>query len=96
MKRICPSCGKRYYDMKKTPPVCPSCKTAFDPENLLRSRRGRSTEKKAAAKPEDVIDDLPVADDANAEDAVIEDAEELGDDEVDEVVEVEDERADDR
>ena len=87
MKRICPGCGKRYYDMKKTPPVCPGCKTTFDPENLLRARRGRATEKKAA-KPEEMIDDLPVAEDAS-EEGLIEDAEELGEDE--EVVDVESE-----
>jgi uncharacterized protein (TIGR02300 family) len=94
MKRICPSCGARYYDMKKNPPVCPSCKTIFDPENLLRARRGRGAEKKAAAKDaaEEVIDDLPVAEGDAAEDAVIEDAEELGDDVVEEVV-VEEEEA---
>ena len=93
MKRICPSCGKRYYDMKKVPPACPGCKTPFDPENLLRARRGRAADKKSAVKDaaDDVIDDLPVADGAVAEDAVIEDAEELGDDAVEEVVEVEEE-----
>ena len=91
-KRVCPSCATRYYDMKKNPPVCPSCKTTFDPENLARARRGRGAEKKVAVKDtaEDVIEDLPVAD-AAAEDAVIEDAEELADDVVDEVVEVEEE-----
>ncbi len=89
MKRICPSCGARYYDMKKNPPVCPTCKTTFDPENLLRARRGRGADKKVAKDAaDDVIDALPVAD-AAAEDAVIEDAEELADEVVDEVVEVE-------
>lgn len=90
-KRICPGCGKRYYDMRKNPPVCPSCKTAFDPENMMRARRNRAADKKAA-KPEDIIDDLPITEDS-AEDAeaMIEDAEELGDDGVDEVVEVEEE-----
>ncbi|MDR3450188.1 MAG: TIGR02300 family protein [Alphaproteobacteria bacterium] len=86
MKRLCPGCGARYYDMKKNPPVCPTCKTPFDPENLVRAKRGRSTDKKAKDAAEDVIDDLPVADGETAEDAVIEDAEELGDDAVDEVV----------
>ncbi len=92
MKRICPSCNTRYYDMKKNPPVCPSCKTTFDPENLMKARRSRSAEKKAAAKDaaEEVIDTLPVAD-AAAEDAVIEDAEELADGSVEEVVELEEE-----
>ena len=87
MKRLCPGCGMRYYDMKKTPPVCPKCKTAFDPENLLRARRGR-VDKKAKDSAEEVIDDLPITD-SEAEDTMIEDAEELGDEGVDEVVEVE-------
>ncbi|MDR3424026.1 MAG: TIGR02300 family protein [Alphaproteobacteria bacterium] len=89
LKRICPNCGMRYYDMKKNPPVCPSCKTPFDPESVARARRGRSADRKAAPKDvaEDVIDDLPVTE--AAEDAVIEDAEELADEDVDEVVEVE-------
>ncbi len=87
-KRICPGCGKPYYDMKKNPPVCPACKTQFDPENLSRARRGRAVEKKVAVKEEaeDVIDGLPVA--AESEEAVIEDAEELADEAVEEVVEV--------
>ena len=91
MKRICPKCSKRYYDMKKNPPICPGCKTPFDPETLLRARRGRAADKKVVAKDiaDDVIDGLPIAEGDSAEDAVIEDAEELGDDEVDEVVEVE-------
>ena len=91
-KRICPSCGARYYDMKKNPPVCPSCKTPFDHETVARARRGRAADKKFAVKDaaDDVIGDLPVAD-AAAEDAVIEDAEELADEEVEEVVEVEEE-----
>ncbi|NCV02616.1 MAG: hypothetical protein EBV53_15725 [Proteobacteria bacterium] len=24
---VCPNCATRYYDMKKNPPVCPSCGT---------------------------------------------------------------------
>lgn len=97
LKRICPQCGTRYYDMKKSPPVCPNCGTAFDPENLLKSRRGRTPPKPAetAAKPEEVLEDLPAPEGAEgeeAEDAVIEDAEELGEDVVEEVVEVEEER----
>jgi len=42
LKRICPNCGTRYYDFRKTPPTCPSCATVYDPEALLKSRRARS------------------------------------------------------
>ena len=87
LKRVCPNCGARYYDMKKQPPVCPSCGTAYDPEVLLKSRRSRPA--KAAPVPVEEVE-IPVVED-EAEDAVIEDAEELGDDPVEEVVEVEDE-----
>nr|WP_029012257.1 TIGR02300 family protein [Niveispirillum irakense] len=51
VKRICPSCGARYYDMRKDPPVCPSCGTTFDPEALLRSRRARPIPVEDAKKP---------------------------------------------
>ena len=40
-KRICPSCGTRYYDLLRDPVVCPKCNTPFDPEALLRARRAR-------------------------------------------------------
>ena len=40
-KRICPSCGARYYDLRKAPPICPTCGAEFDPEALLKSRRAR-------------------------------------------------------
>jgi uncharacterized protein (TIGR02300 family) len=95
-KRICPACSTRYYDMKKNPPVCPKCGTTFDPETLVRARRGRTAEKKAAAaapRPEETIEELPVAEGEETEDTLIEDAEELGDADVEEVVERAEEEA---
>src|SRR5271166_1815104 len=40
-KRICPSCGTRYYDLMREPVICPKCTTPFDPEAFLKSRRAR-------------------------------------------------------
>jgi uncharacterized protein (TIGR02300 family) len=40
-KRICPSCGTRYYDLLRKPVICPKCSTPFDPEAFLKSRRAR-------------------------------------------------------
>ncbi|HEY1299463.1 MAG TPA: TIGR02300 family protein [Stellaceae bacterium] len=40
-KRICPSCGTRYYDLMRHPVICPKCGTPFDPEAFLKSRRTR-------------------------------------------------------
>ena len=60
-KRRCASCGIKFYDLKKTPAVCPACGTEFDPEVLLKSRRGRVAAKveeaKAPEKQEDLGDD---------------------------------------
>lgn len=96
LKRVCPGCNARYYDMKKNPPVCPSCGVVYDPENLLRTRRGRGVADKrasvaAAVAPEEELEDIPVAEGDEPDDAVIEDAEELGEEVVDEVVGVEEE-----
>lgn len=40
-KRTCTSCGLRYYDLNKTPIICPSCNAEFDPEALLKTRKSR-------------------------------------------------------
>ncbi len=40
-KRICPSCGTRYYDLLHKPVICPKCSTPYDPEAFLKSRRAR-------------------------------------------------------
>ena len=60
-KRRCASCGIKFYDLTKTPAVCPACGTEFDPEVLLKSRRGRAAAKvdeiRPSTKEEDVNDD---------------------------------------
>ncbi|MEI7609579.1 MAG: TIGR02300 family protein [Rhodospirillaceae bacterium] len=41
VKRICQSCSGRYYDFLKSPQICPTCGTTYDPEAALKSRRAR-------------------------------------------------------
>lgn len=82
VKRICPSCSQRYYDMQKNPPTCPSCGTIFDPEALLKSRRARPM------PVEDTKKVVPKRDDEEALDVEVEEeldevADEIVDDEVD-------------
>ena len=102
-KRICHSCAARFYDLQRDPIVCPKCKTEYDPEAVLKSRRSRpvpedkpAPKKKAPIVPivagdeADVVvaDDAAVVDDAaEADDAIIEDTSDLGEDE-DDVAEV--------
>lgn len=123
VKRICPNCGARYYDMRKDPPVCPTCGTQFDPEALLKSRRARPAPaddvKKAPPPPRGGADEVGIADETaeledvvedavdddgleeavdagDDDDVLIEDTSELGEDDMDEVVDLETSDDDDR
>jgi len=71
-KRICPSCGARYYDLLRDPIVCPKCSTPFDPEALLRARRARPSAPIEKALEPVVADEI----DADLETAEVEPAEE--------------------
>jgi uncharacterized protein (TIGR02300 family) len=37
-KRLCASCGAKFYDLSKDPIVCPKCETVFHPVVSTRSR----------------------------------------------------------
>ena len=39
--------GLKFYDFLKAPIICPNCATEFDPEQLLKSRKGRVSSKSA-------------------------------------------------
>lgn len=41
VKRDCPECGARFYDLNKEPARCPKCEHEFTPEALLKPRRPR-------------------------------------------------------
>ena len=41
-KRICLSCGARFYDFQKDPITCPGCGTVFDPAAQSKPRRPRA------------------------------------------------------
>ena len=42
VKRDCPECGIRFYDLNKEPAHCPKCQHAFTPEALLKPRKVRA------------------------------------------------------
>src|SRR6266496_3775859 len=91
-KRICPSCGTRYYDLMHDPVVCPKCSTPFDPEAFLKARRARPAapvEKELEpvsaeeVDPEEAEEAETVENAEEEEGELIEDASELGEDEDD-------------
>lgn len=43
VKRICPSCNARFYDLNKIPAKCPKCAHSYDPTVQPRARRARRT-----------------------------------------------------
>ena len=69
LKRTCLSCGMRYYDFNRTPIICPGCQTEFDPELVVRSRRGRAAAKTdpKAAKPEATVEEDQTVENEGAE-----------------------------
>ncbi|HVI89820.1 MAG TPA: TIGR02300 family protein [Dongiaceae bacterium] len=89
-KRTCQSCSAHFYDLRKDPIVCPKCGTTYDPEAVLKSRRGRVVEKVVPVKPapEEELPDVEAEIDEAAlgeddEDAVMEDTSDLGEDDED-------------
>ena len=40
-KRLCLGCGKRFYDMRRDPIVCPACDASFEVSAPARTRRQR-------------------------------------------------------
>ncbi len=95
LKRVCPSCAARFYDLNKNPILCPKCGTTYDPEALVKPRRGRlsAEEKKARLaldevnSPEILLEEAVIEDAVLEGDVLIEDTSEL-DTEADDVLDV--------
>ncbi len=97
-KRQCPSCGARYYDLRKNPPCCPKCGAVYEADRAGKSRRGRA-EAKGPALPPPVAsldpalealetDEAVEAVDEEEDETLMEDASDLGgEDDVSEVME---------
>ena len=83
-KRHCQSCSYNYYDLNKSPIICPHCQTVFDPEVLLKSRKSKpvAVEVKKAPEPEadDIIDNELDGDEAetSTDNDILDDGEDLG------------------
>lgn len=97
-KRVCGSCGAHFYDMRKATIVCPKCKTVYDPDAVMKSRRRvaeKMTPVKQAVEEEPILPDVEADEEAlgdEEDDSVLEDASELGEDDADiEIVETGDE-----
>jgi uncharacterized protein (TIGR02300 family) len=67
VKRVCPNCSTRFYDLQRDPMTCPGCGHSFDLETLSGNRtRLVATESKDKKRPEPAVeieDDAEVLDD---------------------------------
>jgi uncharacterized protein (TIGR02300 family) len=77
LKRICPNCSTRFYDLQRDPMSCPACGATFSAESLVtgKSRPTRVEKVKPAVATE--IDEMP---DIEADEAVIDSDDDLDDD----------------
>ena len=84
MKRVCVACSTRFYDLQKSPAICPKCGTE-QPIEQPRPRRagGNVVEDKRIKKPvpagDDVDVEVDVGEDVESED-VLEETDDLEDD----------------
>ena len=62
-KRTCQVCGKKYYDLNKSPIICP-CPEAveFDPNFILKTRKGKSVphQKASVENDNDLTEDIQI------------------------------------
>ena len=75
-KRTCQSCASRFYDLQKSPIICPKCGSTY--EIVTTTRRGRKSAAKAAVVEEEIIeDDIELGGD---DDTLLDDEDDMSDD----------------
>jgi len=90
-KRTCQSCSIRFYDLRRNPIICPKCGETFEIQTTGRRSRSRAhISDDTALKPseDDILiteldlptDDLDAGIDEEADDTLIEDTSDLGED----------------
>lgn len=78
VKRTCPNCEARFYDMQREPIVCPECGAAFnvDDRGKVSATRERRAPVAAVAEAEALVDEELVDEDENADETLLGDEDE--------------------
>jgi uncharacterized protein (TIGR02300 family) len=82
-KRVCVACSTKFYDLQKTPAVCPKCGTEQPADAPRKTRPGGNVVEEKRPKKAPVADDADVEVEAvedETEEDVLEDASDLEDD----------------
>ncbi|MFZ1661306.1 MAG: TIGR02300 family protein [Paracoccaceae bacterium] len=87
VKRLCPHCASRFYDLRRDPMTCPECGHSFSTESLVATRGRTLIAEKVAVKEADLdLEDLAEDTDLDEEAADVDlDDDLLEDDEDDNV-----------
>jgi len=89
VKRLCPHCASRFYDLQRDPMTCPECAHTFTADSLIVSRgrsmiaekaavRERDRDRVRAAESDDLVDEEVLEDetaDVDLDDDLLEDDE---------------------
>ena len=75
VKRLCPSCSTRFYDLQRDPMTCPNCGATVTVDSLTAAKAKTLRPEKLMPEPQD-IEDLPGIDN---DDDVIDDSDDLDD-----------------
>ena len=80
VKRVCPNCSTRFYDLQRDPMICPSCENGFSLESL-RNGKGRTlVADKSDAKSKPAAEEAVIEEDVVLEDDDDDADVDLGDD----------------
>ena len=75
VKRVCPSCSTRFYDLRADPMTCPSCGASFTVESLAAAKpkalRPEKVKPEEAETPE--VTAMPASEETIEEDDELED-----------------------
>ena len=82
-KRLCPSCGSKYYDFDRTPIVCPKCATVFTVAALtLRAKAAAPVAEEEVEVEENLPVDFVSLEEADAEQSGGEEVPDIEDEEI--------------
>lgn len=61
VKRLCPSCGTKYYDLNRNPIICPKCGTTFDVAQVaVRPEKAAKVAPVEEIETEEVVADVEI------------------------------------
>lgn len=82
VKRLCPNCSTRFYDLQRDPMVCPSCEHSMTLESLTSGKGRTLVADKSDKASKQTTDDDDISDDVVLDDDDDSDVD-LGDDVLD-------------